>query len=111
MTVAYLPTTFEPEAPPGTVDSMTLCRAAGITYRQCDHWTRCGYLQDIPRPPDSGSGTPRYFPTHQVPLARLVKQLLDAGMQPRQAFELARDLLEHGHAHLAGIRIDLPTEP
>jgi hypothetical protein len=96
--------------PDGCVTTFDLCQAADITFRQADYWTRTGYLHEHPRPADAGSGIPRYFPTTQVPLARLAGRLVDAGVLPRQAFDLANQILEHGHAHLAGIRIELPQD-
>jgi DNA-binding transcriptional MerR regulator len=111
MTVSYLPTPVEVDAPSGTVAAMTICRRAGITYRQLDFWSRAGYLHELPRPPHAGSGIPRYYPITELAVATLMGRLSRAGLAPAQAHELARQLLEHGYALLAGIRIDLPTEP
>lgn len=107
MTVLQLPTAKD--IPAGHVTGSDLCAAADISYRQLDHWTRLGYLHPIEATP--GSGYVRAYPSSELATAQLVRRLLDAGMKPREAFTLARDLLEHGHALLAGIRIDLPTEP
>jgi hypothetical protein len=81
-----------------------LCDQAGISYRMADHWCRTGYLHSVE--PQPGSGYVRSFPISELAAARLVV----AGMKPRQAFTLARDLLEHGHTQLGGIRIDLPQD-
>lgn len=109
-TVLTLPSHHpDQDIPPGYITSADLLHRAGITYRQLDYWCRTGYLQPVKATP--GTGNLRLFPVAQLGLARLASNLLSAGMAPRQAFDLARQLLEHGHAHLAGIRIDLPIEP
>lgn len=94
--------------PDGHYTGPDLAAVAGITYRQLDHWCRTGYLHPLESTP--GSGKVRAFPPSDVALASLVKRLLDAGMLPRQAFDLAHELLEHGGAEFAGIRIDLPQD-
>lgn len=67
---------------------------AGITYRQLDHWTRKGYLGDIPAP---GSGNQRYYTDEQVEhiciMARMVRSL---GMPPVHASIWARMIAAKG---------------
>lgn len=94
--------------PTGHVSGPELATAAGITYRQLDYWTRTGLIRS--REPSPGSGYVRAYPLTEAAFARLLKQLLDAGVNLRAAVDLARDLLAHGHAHLGGIRIDLPQD-
>ena len=96
------------DLPPGYIAGPDLAQRAGITYRQLDYWCRTGYLH--PLDPTPGSGRLRAFPVAELALATVVRRLLDAGLQPRQAFALAGDLLEHGHTTLAGMRIDLPQD-
>lgn len=94
--------------PDDHISGPDLCDRAGITYRQLDYWTRVGYLH--PLDPTPGSGRLRAFPIAELSLARLVRDLLAAGLMPKPAFALAEQLLEHGHTVLAGIRIDLPQD-
>lgn len=108
-TVLTLPSHHpDQDVPDGYVTGADLVDLAGITYRQLDYWCRTGYLHPVDATP--GSGHLRLFPTVELALAGLVRRLLADGMQPRQAFDLARELLEHGHAQLGGIRIDLPQD-
>lgn len=69
----------------GTVGSTEFVEAAGITYRQLDHWTRAGYLrathptQPIGTYAGPAHGYPRSYDADQIPTARLMGQLLRAG--------------------------------
>lgn len=45
----------------------------GLTYRQVDHWERCGYI--TPAQPAAGSGSRRAFAPHQVQILRLLAVL------------------------------------
>lgn len=53
-----------------TVRSVELCRLAGITYRQLDHWTRSGLL--VPARSASGSGTQRLFTEDEAVIAAIL---------------------------------------
>lgn len=94
--------------PDGHLTGPDLCHLAGITYRQLDYWTRTDILRTTS--PAPGSGYVRAFPASELPFTLLLKQLLDDGMNLRAAVALARQLLETGHALVAGIRIDLPQD-
>lgn len=108
MTVLHLPNLQPTE--PGTITGPDLAHRAGISYRQLDYWTRTGLLHEIPRPVNAGSGYPRSFPLTELAVASLMADLLEAGLTPRVAHDRARELLEHGHTLLAGIRIELPQD-
>lgn len=81
-----------------------LAALAGATYRMIDHWTRAGYIAD-PRPanelgpsrqPDAwhhGSGHPRWWTHDELELVRLVAALVNFGVMPARAFEVANELL------------------
>lgn len=98
------------EIPDGAITTHELCRRSGISYRQADYWTRTDILRTA-MAATPGSGYVRGHPTTEVAFAVLLKQLLDAGISLRPAaVTLARQLLEHGHAEVAGIRIDLPQD-
>lgn len=94
--------------PDGHLSGPDLCHLAGITYRQLDFWTRSGYLHPVT--PSPGSGYIRAYPPTDITRARLVARLLTAGFTARPAFDVADQLLEAGHALVAGIRIDLPQD-
>jgi hypothetical protein len=98
------------DVPPGHVTSHELLDRAGITYRQLDVWTRAGLLNPS-NGNEPGTGRPRFYPTTELTVACLMAQLLRAGLNPRVAHRIARDLSETGTSDLAGIRIDLPIEP
>jgi len=60
------------------------CAIVGITYRQLDYWARTGLLQ--PSLAEArGSGTQRVYSYHDVLELKVIKQLLDAGVNLRQA--------------------------
>lgn len=107
MTVVEFPDRLH-QIPPGHIGGPDLATASGVTYRQLDYWSRTGILRCINGGP--GSGYVRAYPESEVAFARLLKQLLDGGVVLRPAVALARELLEHGHAEIAGIRIDLPQD-
>jgi hypothetical protein len=71
--------------------SQEVIEAAGITYRQLDWWTRCGYVQ--PPDPEPGSGTPRQWPDDEAVVVVIMAALVLAGVQPRQAAHAARSAI------------------
>jgi hypothetical protein len=78
---------------------------AGITYRQLDFWTRCGYLTPVT---DAlpGSGRPRVYSIDQVDLARQMARVLAAGVREASvAHDVAVELLAHGQARLGDFTI------
>lgn len=61
-----------------------VCALVGITYRQLDYWARTGLL--CPSLASArGSGTQRLYSYHDVVELKVIKQLLDAGINLRQA--------------------------
>lgn len=108
-TVLAFPHSYAPTAPEGEVTSNELIQRSGISYRQLDHWTRTGRLH-ASTAAEPGSGNARFYPASEIAVARLIKRLLDAGMQITVAHGLARDLSTTGTALLGGIRIYLPEE-
>lgn len=96
--------------PDDLVTSQDLCIHAGITYRQLDYWCRTGLLVPY-TDPTPGSGTPRYFEQTAVDLAVTVRRLLEAGLQPRHAFDLAHDLLAGRTPRIGVFRlVPIPTD-
>ncbi|MGD1011918.1 MAG: MerR family transcriptional regulator [Acidimicrobiales bacterium] len=70
-----------------------VCNIVGITYRQLDYWDRTG----LSRPslaPARGSGTQRLYSYRDLLELKVIKQLLDGGVnlrQARRAIECLRD--------------------
>lgn len=63
--------------------------AAGLTERQIDYWTVKGYLRaDTAKP---GSGNRRSYSADEVRCARLMVQLVAAGLRIEKAALIARE--------------------
>lgn len=107
--VLHFPRRDPHRTPAGYVTSTELLALAHITYRQLDYWTRIGIL-NATNGNEPGTGNPRLYARTEIPVACLMRDLLEAGLTPRAAHQLARDLAETGHAYVAGLRIDLPQE-
>jgi DNA-binding transcriptional MerR regulator len=61
-----------------------VCKIVGITYRQLDYWARTGLLR--PSLVDAaGSGSQRRYSYQDIVELKVVKQLLDAGVNLQQA--------------------------
>ena len=70
-----------------------VCKIVGISYRQLDYWARTGLLR--PSLADAkGSGSQRVYSYQDLLELKVVKQLLDAGVnlqQARRALACLRD--------------------
>ncbi|MGA8296010.1 MAG: MerR family transcriptional regulator [Acidimicrobiales bacterium] len=70
-----------------------VCKLVGITYRQLDYWARTGLLR--PSLADAkGSGTQRLYSYRDVLELKVIKRLLDAGVNlqhTRRAIECLRE--------------------
>jgi len=85
-------------------------RGVGASYRQLDHWVRCGYLQPWLTGP--GSGYPRMWSVEELRVARLMSVLVDAGITPAKAAEAARQCVASAETGWAGPkRIVLSVNP
>lgn len=87
----------------------TVVAEAGLTYRQADHWLRCGYLtaHAATRVADvehgerlqiidaSGSGYVRVLKADGAQTLLLMARLTRAGFAPVVAAEIARKMLDH----------------
>ncbi len=72
-----------------------VCKVVGITYRQLDYWARTGLLR--PSLADAhGSGTQRRYSYADVVELKVIKQLLDAGVNLGQARRAIACLRESG---------------
>ncbi len=71
-------------------------KIVGITYRQLDYWTRTGLVK--PSVKDArGSGTQRLYSFQDLAMLRLIKRMLDSGVnlqQIRKAIGTLRDLAQ-----------------
>ena len=76
-------------APAGWANTAELLKAAAITYRQADYWTRLGYLRPWPEP-TPGSGTFRAYSPHEVRVATIMGALVGAGLDVGAAHAAAR---------------------
>lgn len=74
-----------------------VCRITGVTYRQLDYWTRTG-LVEASLAPARGSGTQRLYSYTDLLEVRIIKQLLDSGVQ----LQHARRAVEYLRHHLGG---------
>ena len=69
------------------------CEIVGITYRQLDYWDRQGVVSPSLRAA-RGSGTQRLYSYRDLVRLRVVKRILDAGVQlknARKAIEYLRE--------------------
>jgi DNA-binding transcriptional MerR regulator len=72
-----------------------VCKIVGITYRQLDYWARTGLLR--PSVSDAkGSGSQRVYAYRDVLELKVVKQLLDAGVNLQRARRAITVLRESG---------------
>lgn len=73
-----------------------VCRIVGISYRQLDYWARTGLVR--PSVKDAqGSGTQRLYSFQDLATLRLIKRMLDSGVnlqQIRKAMTTLKDLKE-----------------
>lgn len=60
-----------------------VCRMVGITYRQLDYWARTGFM--VPSLQQArGSGSQRLYSFADLVQLKVIKKLLDAGMDLRR---------------------------
>ena len=77
----------------GSYSGKQACEIVGISYRQLDYWDRQGVVCPSLRPAH-GSGSQRRYSYRDLVRLRMVKQLLDAGVQlknARKAIEYLRE--------------------
>ncbi|MFM8973748.1 MAG: MerR family transcriptional regulator [Actinomycetota bacterium] len=61
-----------------------VCTIVGITYRQLDYWTRTGLIRPSVAEAN-GSGTQRRYSFRDLVECKVIKQMLDAGIELRSA--------------------------
>lgn len=92
-----------------SIDSAGIVVAAGISYRQLDHWTRHGWL--TPAGDGTGSGFRRTYDLSQVAIATVMGELGRLlGIRASVAYPIARALVDHGDYTIGNytLRRDLP---
>jgi hypothetical protein len=65
----------------------------GISYRQLDWWTRCGYLRPVQRMTNrmgNGTGYQRQWPECELAIAAAMGRLVRLGLTPEAAHKVAR---------------------
>jgi DNA-binding transcriptional MerR regulator len=80
-----------------------VCKIVGITYRQLDYWART----DLVRPSvmdAAGSGTQRLYSFRDMLELKVIKQMLDAGIELKSARKAVETLRSYDH-DLASTRI------
>lgn len=105
--------TEQPEEPTVTLADML---ATGATYRQIDHWTRCGYLPPTGRVKDTGgSGNPRLWTLAHRDLVWYIVRLTRAGIEVPKASRWAARFVETGdtrvHEHGVDLQWSAPAPP
>ncbi|WP_166986331.1 MerR family transcriptional regulator [Canibacter zhoujuaniae] len=79
-------------------------KAADITYRQLDYWARTGLV--TPTVQDAhGSGSQRIYSFRDILVLKLVKRLLEAGVNLQQVRFAVEQLRSHGVQDLAGVTL------
>ncbi|HEX5094718.1 MAG TPA: MerR family transcriptional regulator [Acidimicrobiia bacterium] len=72
-----------------------VCKIVGITYRQLDYWART----DLVRPSvmdANGSGTQRLYSFRDMLALKVIKQMLDAGIELKSARKAIESLRSFG---------------
>ncbi len=72
-----------------------VCRTVGITYRQLDYWTTTGLVRASVRDA-GGSGTQRLYGFDDIVQLKLIKRLLDAGVDLRRIRKAVAFIREQG---------------
>ena len=83
---------------------------AGISYRQCDYWTRTGLLtavgEDTP-----GTGHVRTYADEQATRAATIKALLDAGLSLQAIRVRIDEFLTAGQMDIGPFTLAVTPEP
>jgi DNA-binding transcriptional MerR regulator len=82
----------------------TACAAAGITYRQLDHWARTGLVEPSVRAAH-GSGSQRLYSFRDICVLKVIKRLLDAGISLQQIRTAVEHLRVYGADDLARLTL------
>lgn len=92
---------------PNTLLATEFTKAARVTYRQLDYWTRRGVVRTDDQDHE-GSGIHRRYLAADVPVVRLMGQIQGAGLSDVETVRrLAEELLSTGSAEAGPIRVTL----
>ena len=86
------------------VTSQELIDEAGISYRQLDYWTRTGLLVPLDQA-QPGSGYPRRFPDRELERARVIHDLLDAGVSLQIIRRVVDQVTDQGAVDIGAVTI------
>ena len=90
------------------ITTQELVNESGITYRQADYWIRTGLLHAVDDRP--GFGVPRQIPKAQAGRARVVRELLDAGMALQTIRDTVDEIQRDGRITLGPVTITIDQE-
>jgi DNA-binding transcriptional MerR regulator len=82
----------------------TACAAAGITYRQLDHWARTGLVEPSVRGAHE-SGSQRLYGFRDILVLKVVKRLLDTGISLEQIRAAVHHLRDRSTSDLAEVTL------
>ncbi len=68
-----------------------VCKIVGITYRQLDYWARTGLVRPSVRDA-KGSGSQRLYSFQDLALLKLIKRMLDTGVNLQQVRKAMKTL-------------------
>jgi DNA-binding transcriptional MerR regulator len=88
------------------VKALDVVAETGVSYRQLDYWTRCGFLHashlvsaergQTTRDVDGGSGSHRQYTGSEVAVIKAMVALCRLGLDPRKAAPIARRAVDDG---------------
>jgi DNA-binding transcriptional MerR regulator len=106
--IRHLPWRSATQIPPREdrdwVTSTELVEESGISYRQADYWTRTGLISPL-EAANPGSGCIRRFPGHELERARVIADLLTAGISLQIIRQVIDQVTEHHAVRLGAITI------
>lgn len=76
---------------------------ARVTYRQLDYWTTHGLIRTKVANP--GTGNHRTYTEHEVRVLTLMAQLVKAGIEPRSAAKVARQVVTYGEGRIGPLAV------
>jgi DNA-binding transcriptional MerR regulator len=84
---------------------VTVCKQAGISYKQGDHWIRQGYVEVQDQ--NVGQGFPRDITDEEAKQFHMIAQLLDHGFTLKSALERMPHLIRPDREFEIGDEVEL----
>jgi hypothetical protein len=89
---------------PTAIGASELAARAGVSYRQINYWTSCGWI--VPTSTERGSGRVLAYPPSTIVKARIMGSLVRMfAMTPARSAELAEQIIRDGSATVGGFTI------